>query len=74
MKESGIIGMGALIIIHKQVVWTKAYGFADSCYEKYHGYFRFIPFDLLLLKKYIKTNPIVSDVNRRMKYKFSSGV
>lgn len=29
MKESGIVGIGASIIIDKKVVWTNAYGYAD---------------------------------------------
>lgn len=30
MKESGIVGMGAAIIIDKKVVWSKGYGFANQ--------------------------------------------
>jgi len=30
MKESGIVGLGAAIIIDGRVVWTKGYGFADK--------------------------------------------
>jgi CubicO group peptidase (beta-lactamase class C family) len=29
MKELGIVGMGAAIIIDKKLVWTKGYGYAD---------------------------------------------
>jgi CubicO group peptidase (beta-lactamase class C family) len=29
MKEAGIVGMGAAVILNKQVVWTKGYGLAD---------------------------------------------
>lgn len=30
MKEAGIAGLGAAIIVNKKVVWTKGYGFADK--------------------------------------------
>jgi CubicO group peptidase (beta-lactamase class C family) len=30
MKESGIVGIGAAIIVNKEVVWTKGYGNADN--------------------------------------------
>jgi len=30
MKEVGIVGLGAAIIVNKKVVWTKGYGFADK--------------------------------------------
>lgn len=30
MNQAGIVGLGAAIIINKQVVWTKGYGFADK--------------------------------------------
>jgi CubicO group peptidase (beta-lactamase class C family) len=30
MKEAGIVGIGAAIIVNKKVVWTKGYGFADK--------------------------------------------
>lgn len=30
MKEAGIVGFGAAIIVNKKVVWTKGYGFADK--------------------------------------------
>ena len=30
MKEAGIVGLGAAIIVHKKVVWTRGYGFADK--------------------------------------------
>jgi CubicO group peptidase (beta-lactamase class C family) len=29
MKESGMVGLGAAVIVDQQVVWTKGYGFAD---------------------------------------------
>ena len=29
MKETGIVGIGASIIVNKKVVWNKGYGFAD---------------------------------------------
>ncbi len=30
MKEAGIVGLGAAIIVNKKVAWTKGYGFADK--------------------------------------------
>lgn len=30
MNESGLVGIGAAIIINKEVVWTKGYGYADN--------------------------------------------
>ena len=30
MKEAGLVGVGAAIIVNKRVVWTKGYGFADK--------------------------------------------
>lgn len=30
MKEVGMVGLGAAIIVNKKVVWTKGYGFADK--------------------------------------------
>ena len=30
LKEAGIAGLGAAIIVNKKVVWTKGYGFADK--------------------------------------------
>ncbi len=33
MKEAGIVGVGAAIIVNKKVVWTKGYGFADKEHE-----------------------------------------
>lgn len=30
MQESGIVGLGAAIIINKEVVWMKGYGYADQ--------------------------------------------
>jgi CubicO group peptidase (beta-lactamase class C family) len=30
MKETGIVGIGAAIIINKKLVWTKGYGYADK--------------------------------------------
>lgn len=30
MNETGIVGIGAAIIINKKLVWTKGYGFADK--------------------------------------------
>ena len=30
MKETGIVGIGAVIIIDKRVVWTNGYGYADK--------------------------------------------
>lgn len=30
MNESGVVGVGAAIIINKKVVWTKGYGYADK--------------------------------------------
>jgi CubicO group peptidase (beta-lactamase class C family) len=30
MKEVGLVGVGAAIIVHKKIVWTKGYGFADK--------------------------------------------
>jgi CubicO group peptidase (beta-lactamase class C family) len=29
-KESGIVGMGAAIIVHKKIAWIKGFGFADQ--------------------------------------------
>jgi CubicO group peptidase (beta-lactamase class C family) len=29
MKESGIVGMGAAIIVNKKIAWIKGFGFAD---------------------------------------------
>lgn len=29
MRDAGIVGMGAAIILDKQIVWSKGYGFAD---------------------------------------------
>src|ERR1700741_3067539 len=29
MAESGIMGLGAAVIVNRQVVWMKGYGFAD---------------------------------------------
>jgi CubicO group peptidase (beta-lactamase class C family) len=34
MKESGMIGLGAAVIVDQQVVWTKGYGFADIDHQK----------------------------------------
>src|SRR5688572_21236137 len=30
MKDAGIVGLGAAIIVNRKVVWTKGYGFADK--------------------------------------------
>jgi CubicO group peptidase (beta-lactamase class C family) len=30
MKDAGIVGLGAAIIVDRKVVWTKGYGFADK--------------------------------------------
>ena len=30
MKEAGLVGLGAAIIVNKRLVWTKGYGFADK--------------------------------------------
>ncbi len=30
MNESGIVGLGAAIIVNKKVVWIKGYGYADK--------------------------------------------
>src|SRR5688500_6874366 len=30
MKESGMVGLGAAIILDRKVVWTKGYGYADK--------------------------------------------
>jgi len=30
MKEGGMVGLGAAIIVNKKIVWTKGYGFADK--------------------------------------------
>ena len=30
MNECGLVGIGAAIIINKEVVWTKGYGYADN--------------------------------------------
>ncbi|MFC0676300.1 serine hydrolase domain-containing protein [Lysobacter korlensis] len=30
MKDSGIVGLGAAIIVDKKIVWVKGYGFADK--------------------------------------------
>lgn len=30
MKESGIVGLGAAIIVNKKLVWAKGYGYADN--------------------------------------------
>ncbi len=30
MKESGMVGLGAAIIVNKEVVWLKGYGYADK--------------------------------------------
>lgn len=30
MKESGMVGIGAAIIVNKKVVWSKGYGYADK--------------------------------------------
>lgn len=30
MKEAGLVGVGAAIIVDKKLVWTKGYGFADK--------------------------------------------
>lgn len=30
MKESGIVGLGAAIIVNKKLVWAKGYGYADK--------------------------------------------
>lgn len=30
MKEAGIVGLGAAIIVNQKVAWTKGYGFADK--------------------------------------------
>lgn len=29
MKEAGIVGLGAAVIVNKEVVWSKGYGFSD---------------------------------------------
>lgn len=30
MKESGLVGIGAAIIVNKELVWAKGYGYADN--------------------------------------------
>ena len=30
MRQSGLVGIGAALIIDKEVVWTKGYGYADK--------------------------------------------
>ena len=30
MKESGIVGLGAALIVNKKIVWSKGYGYADK--------------------------------------------
>ncbi len=30
MRQSGLVGMGAALIVDKKVVWTKGFGYADK--------------------------------------------